>query len=91
MYTRKNDLVSRLVKITGNSKDCFATKTVMELNAMLERNDSIEKRTYLEVPYKQKEIVKLLGAKYDGAKKKWYIPLGVNIELFDRWIKHSSV
>lgn len=87
MYTRKSDLISRLVKISGDNRACFATKTVIELNAMLERYDLKEKRTYLDVPYKEKEIVNLLGAKYDGAKKKWYIPLGVKIELFDRWIK----
>jgi hypothetical protein len=86
MYTKKNDLISSLVQITGISRACFATKTVKELNKMLECYDSKEKRTYLEVPYKEKEIVSLLGAKYDGAKKKWYIPLGVKIELFDRWI-----
>jgi hypothetical protein len=90
MYTRKNELISRLVEITGNSRGYFVSKTVMDLNAMLECYDSKEKRTYLEVPYKEKEIAKLLGAKFDGAKKRWYIPIGAKSELFDKWIKQSS-
>ncbi len=82
MYTRKSDLICRLVRITGDSRACFTTKTVVELDALLGCYNSNEKRTYLEVSYKQKEIVHLLSAKYDGVKKKWYIPFGVKTELF---------
>lgn len=91
MYISKNELVSRLVEITGKSRSEFIFKRVVELNEILKKYDLKEKCTYLEVPYKNKKIVKLLGAKYDGDIKKWYVPQGVKIELFDRWIKTTSV
>jgi len=85
MYTNKSDLINRLVKISGNNKSCFTSKTVSELNILLEIYDSKEKRTYIDVPYKDKVIVKILGAIYDGDKKQWYVPVSVKIELFDKW------
>ena len=27
----------------------------------------------------------VLGAKYDGVRKAWYVPPGINVELFDKW------
>ena len=45
-----------------------------------------ESRIYLNVPYKDRKKVQLLGAKYDGEKKKWYISEGIKKELFSRWI-----
>lgn len=32
----------------------------------------IEERTYLEVPYEQKEQAKLHGCRWDSKLKKWY-------------------
>ena len=37
-------------------------------------------------PYKDKDTAKLLGAKYDGELKKWYVPQGVTVERFDKWL-----
>lgn len=39
-------------------------------------------RTYLTVPYDDRHIVKLMGAKWDIAKKRWYIQDVENIERF---------
>jgi len=35
--------------------------------------DNINKKIYLNVPYEKKEEAKILGAKWDASKKKWYI------------------
>ena len=40
---------------------------------------------FLEVPFAQKDSVKRLGAKWDGATRKWYIPHGMDVHLFSRW------
>jgi len=44
--------------------------------------------TYLEVPFKEKDQAKALGARWDGATKKWYVPsdLSEQLEHFNRWI-----
>lgn len=44
------------------------------------------KGTVLNVPYAQKDEAKRLGAKWDAARKKWYVPQGVNAEPFSRWV-----
>jgi hypothetical protein len=86
MYIRKNDLIKRLVVITGKDASEFDAKTVETLSALYESNVSDGERRYIDVPYKDKGIVKLLGAIYDGEKKKWYIPEGVDLKLFDKWM-----
>lgn len=46
-------------------------------------------RTYLNVPYAQKDAAKALGAKWDPAHKKWYVPAGKDVALFDKWQSES--
>ncbi|EML1601815.1 TPA: toprim domain-containing protein [Burkholderia cepacia ATCC 25416] len=42
-------------------------------------------RTYLVVPYKEREDANALGAKWDRARKQWYVPRDVDLAAFDRW------
>lgn len=48
--------------------------------------DGSTMRTELNVPFKEKDIVKKMGAKWDPEKKVWYVPSGVNLEDFKSWI-----
>jgi len=43
-------------------------------------------RTYLAVPYDEKDDAKALGAKWDRAEKSWYVPAGVPLESFTPWL-----
>ncbi|MCP5810060.1 DUF5710 domain-containing protein, partial [Klebsiella pneumoniae] len=40
-------------------------------------------RTYLVVPYKEREDANALGAKWDRARKQWYVPRDVDLAAFD--------
>jgi hypothetical protein len=42
-------------------------------------------KTYLNVPYAQKDAAKALGARWDAANKKWYVPADKDIALFEPW------
>ena len=42
-------------------------------------------RTYLNVPYGEKETAKKLGARWDGRIKKWYIPAYENVKSYYRF------
>ena len=42
-------------------------------------------KRYLEVPFAQKDQAKALGARWDPARKKWYIPNGVESAAFAQW------
>ena len=41
--------------------------------------------TYLSVSFDDKDKVKLLGARWDGKNKAWYVPAGVDIRPFAKW------
>ncbi len=43
-------------------------------------------KIYLNVPYAQKDAAKALGARWDAANKKWYIPPGKDPEPFGQWL-----
>jgi hypothetical protein len=48
-------------------------------------------KTYLNVPYAEKDAAKALGARWDPAYKKWYIPTGKDIALFAQWKIDSAL
>ncbi len=47
-------------------------------------------RMFIDVPYKEKEQVKKMGAKWDGKAQSWYVPDNVNIDLFNKWPKKND-
>ena len=40
---------------------------------------------FLEVPFAEKDKAKALGAKWDVAMRKWFVPHGIDVNLFSRW------
>lgn len=47
-------------------------------------------KTYLDVPYAEKDRAKALGARFDMSRKQWYCPDGVDLMLFKRWFTFST-
>lgn len=43
--------------------------------------------TYLNVSIKDEDEVKRLGARRDPENQKWYVPVGVNPDRFERWFE----
>lgn len=43
--------------------------------------------TYLIVPFKDKDAAKSLGAKWDAAQRKWYVPDGRELAPFSSWLR----
>ena len=43
-------------------------------------------RTYLKVPFQQKDAAKSLGAKWDATVSSWYVPEGVDTSAFTAWL-----
>lgn len=46
--------------------------------------------TYIDVPYRDKDQAKALGARWDRGAKSWYIPPGVEPQPFARWARADS-
>lgn len=41
---------------------------------------------YLSVPWDDKDLVKSLGARWDGERKSWYVPKGKDPAPFQKWV-----
>lgn len=42
--------------------------------------------TYLVVDYKEKDVAKALGAKWDSSQRQWYVPEGYELASFAQWL-----
>jgi hypothetical protein len=42
--------------------------------------------TFLTVPYAEKDQARELGARWNPTRKRWYVPPGVALEPFERWL-----
>lgn len=47
--------------------------------------EKAERRRYIDVPYKEKDEAKALGARWDRWQQSWYIPPGVDPAPFAKW------
>lgn len=50
-----------------------------------------KKKTYLTVPYSEKEAAKKAGAKWDKDAKSWFAPEGVSKERLEKWLPKESI
>lgn len=46
--------------------------------------------TFLNVPYAEKDEARALGARWNPGRKRWYVPTGVALEPFQKWLKEGS-
>ena len=45
----------------------------------------------LEVPFKEKDEAKQLGAWWDPEIKKWFVPPGRDLNLFKKWMPEQDM
>jgi exodeoxyribonuclease VII large subunit len=48
-------------------------------------------KTYLKTPYKDKDTVKALGARWDGGQQQWFVPDGRDLAPFAAWLPAGTV
>ena len=46
--------------------------------------------TFLNVPYAEKDEARALGARWNPGRKRWYVPTGVALEPFQKWLKEGA-
>lgn len=47
------------------------------------------KITYIDVPYREKDLAKKRGARWNPQARKWYITSNHDLAKFDRWMPHN--
>ena len=47
-------------------------------------------KTYISVPFRDKEEAKSLGAKWDRQESSWYIPGNLDKSSFNKWLNRDD-
>jgi antirestriction protein ArdC/phage/plasmid primase-like uncharacterized protein len=79
------------IKMEKENRDELTIKRSTQ-NQLNERKVA-EIKTYLAVPFLEKDAAKKLGAKWDGRKKSWYAPEGTEMAGLSQWLpkgKHQE-
>ncbi len=75
--------------IRGKQISASFEEMAKEIKASIKDKPTAPKKsdiqTYLSVPFDDKEKVKMLGARWDGKNKAWYVPAGVDLSPFKQW------
>ena len=50
------------------------------------QNNDLKRGLVLNVPFREKDQAKALGARWDPELKKWFVPKGADERPFQRWI-----
>lgn len=51
---------------------------------------TVNEKTWLAVPFDEKNQAKRLGARWDGKAKSWYAPAGVDLSGLERWLPEHN-
>lgn len=88
-HTRSTDLMMRMV----NRAACADVRRLLDQArpTRAARPDSpptdVSYLVYLDVPYEEKDEVRALGARWDPARKKWYVDTRTTpLEPFEKWL-----
>lgn len=77
-----DDVILRLLHGQGNVTTSMAKRAAATPRPETRgRNAAL----YLTVPFAEKNEAKALGAKWDATARKWYVPHGVDVNLFTPW------
>ncbi len=74
------------LRATVHDSEFQKKKTEVEQQQALNISGQNDK-TYINVPYREKNEAKALGASWDRGQQSWYIPAGVEQTLFDKWMQ----
>ena len=61
-------------------------KRIEHLAVAAGRTEVARANTFINVPFSQKDEVRALGAKWDRKEKSWFVPTGVDLVLFSKWL-----
>ncbi|CCE25800.1 strawberry notch-like NTP hydrolase domain-containing protein [Methylotuvimicrobium alcaliphilum] len=95
LMSNKPALRDRWIKHFGEAcpEDVLAAKTERSNTENITQGDTdstSDSRTYINVPYQEKDDAKKLGARWDRQERSWFIPPGVDPEPFANWTTHKS-
>ena len=83
-----NDFQKKVTEIEQQQQATTSSQAGEALKAQSQDNGD---KTYINVPFREKDEAKGLGAIWDRGQRSWYIPSGVNPSLFSKWTQASEL
>lgn len=68
-----------------------ATEQENKMQALDAKADQASGRNYINVPFKEKNEAKQLGARWDRQQQSWYVPQGVDAAPFAKWAQVDAM
>jgi phage/plasmid primase-like uncharacterized protein len=62
-------------------------RSTQDIDSKRQQSNGQNDKTYLNVPYREKNEAKALGASWDRGQQSWYIPAGIEHTLFSKWLQ----
>lgn len=56
----------------------------------MSNENRVKRGVVLDVPFKEKNEAKQLGAWWDPEMKKWFVPEGKDLQIFEKWIPKAQ-
>ena len=69
----------------GRLEALHLVKAKQQQEAKMDPKEPAQEKTYLSVPFKEKNEAKALGARWDSKATSWYVPQGEDLSLFTKW------
>jgi len=100
----KREVNNALYNLSTENTGAVDVKTMPPLRVLVGYPDLVEKfagsvdfakdtnpalKTFIQVPFKDKDDAKELGAKWDRQAQSWYVPAGVAFAPFNKWTQAS--
>lgn len=79
--------VNKLARVHENQHDQEQQQTQQAMAAPAQQS---AEREYINVPYKEKNEAKGLGARWDRQQQSWYVPAGVDSAPFAKWKQEAA-
>jgi antirestriction protein ArdC/phage/plasmid primase-like uncharacterized protein len=85
-YAREGTDMAPLARWSPKEQTLDAPRTVDTAGQTKVAVETSADRTFLAVPYAEKDAAKTLGARWDKAARSWFVPPGVDLAAFTKWI-----
>lgn len=70
-------------------EDLFQYESPNKINASA--NTKATSNVSLKVPFNEKEQAKSLGARWNAEAKHWYVPQGIELAPFEKWLSNAPL
>ncbi|MBI3407650.1 MAG: DUF1738 domain-containing protein [Planctomycetes bacterium] len=79
------DLQRRIAEFDREQQQAAGSAPALTEQQTRAESPSLGVKTLLNVPFKQKDEAKALGAQWDKPAQSWYVPAGVDTTAFKKW------